>query len=141
MIDHLRFGPHDIGGAGVRHVLRAGGDDRARFDKLLAWTRANLAHGDLTQHLPAWSWGKAPDGQLACTRPNPASDADLWMTYDLLEAGRLWGSADSYTKIGTAMAERIAADGGAATAAELRGRTAAVAGAGGFHDRRLHAGC
>lgn len=82
-------------------------NDKSHFDKLLAWTQANLAQGDLTERLPAWNWGKTPDGQWRVLDPNPASDADLWMTYDLLEAGRLWRDA-SYTKIGTAMAERIA---------------------------------
>ena len=33
-------------------------DDKAHFGKLLDWTEANLAGGDLTARLPAWSWGK-----------------------------------------------------------------------------------
>lgn len=33
-------------------------NDRKAFDLLLAWTRDNLAEGDLAQHLPAWLWGK-----------------------------------------------------------------------------------
>ncbi|HEY0309160.1 MAG TPA: cellulose synthase complex periplasmic endoglucanase BcsZ [Acidobacteriaceae bacterium] len=82
-------------------------NDRAHFDKLLAWTQSNLAQGDLTERLPAWNWGKTADGQWKVLDPNSASDADLWMTYDLLEAGSLWHDA-GYTKIGTAMAERIA---------------------------------
>jgi len=82
-------------------------NDRAHFDKLLAWTQNNLAHGDMTRQLPAWSWGKAPDGSWRVLDTNPASDADLWMAYDLLEAGRLWGS-DSYTKLGQSMADHIA---------------------------------
>jgi endoglucanase len=82
-------------------------DDRAHFDKLLAWTQANLAQGDLSQRLPAWNWGKAPDGQWKTLDTNSASDADLWITYDLLEAGSFWHDAD-YTKIGMAMADHIA---------------------------------
>jgi endo-1,4-beta-D-glucanase Y len=81
-------------------------NDKGHFDKLLLWTQLNLAQGDLTQHLPAWNWGKAPDGQWKTLDLNPASDADLWMAYDLLEAGRLWNDRD-YTKIGTAMIEHI----------------------------------
>ena len=65
-------------------------NDRARFDKLLAWTESNLADGDLSQHLPAWAWGKAPDGVWRPLDQNSASDSDLWIAYDLLEAGRLW---------------------------------------------------
>ena len=82
-------------------------DDRARFDKLLGWTEANLAGGDMTLRLPAWSWGKNPDGSWKIIDPNPASDADLWMAYDLLEAGRLWREP-RYEQLGTVMATRIA---------------------------------
>jgi endoglucanase len=82
-------------------------NDRPHFDKLLKWTQENLAQGDLAERLPAWNWGKAPDGQWKVLDPNPASDADLWMAYDLLEAGSLWHDP-GYLKIGTAMAEHIA---------------------------------
>ncbi|WP_263365899.1 cellulose synthase complex periplasmic endoglucanase BcsZ [Edaphobacter bradus] len=82
-------------------------NDRTRFDKLLNWTEQNLADGDLTQRLPAWSWGKRPDGSWGVTDQNPASDADLWMAYALSEAGRLWHTP-RYQKLGTALAARIA---------------------------------
>ncbi|MCU1322910.1 MAG: Cellulase [Acidobacteriaceae bacterium] len=82
-------------------------NDRVRFDKLVHWTEDNLASGDLTLRLPAWSWGKAPDGTWKTLDQNPASDADLWMAYALLEAGRLWHDP-RYEKMGTAMASRIA---------------------------------
>jgi len=82
--------------------------DHARFDKLLAWTRDNLAHGDLREHLPAWNWGKRPDGSWGPLDGNSASDADLWITYDLLEAGRLWNEPE-YTEMGSALASRMAA--------------------------------
>ncbi len=62
-------------------------NDRIRFDKLLNWTEVNLAGGDLTQRLPAWSWGKSPDGSWKILDQNPAADADLWIAYSLLEAG------------------------------------------------------
>ena len=81
-------------------------NDQPHFDKLLLWTTQNLAQGDLTQHLPAWNWGKAADGNWKILDANPASDADLWMAYDLLEAGQHWNNSD-YTKLGTAMIERI----------------------------------
>jgi endo-1,4-beta-D-glucanase Y len=82
-------------------------DDRSRFDKLLSWTEINLAGGDLTLHLPAWSWGRSPDGSWKVLDPNPASDADLWVAYSLLEAGRLWHEP-RYEKLGTIVAIRIA---------------------------------
>jgi endo-1,4-beta-D-glucanase Y len=82
-------------------------NDRGRFDVLLHWTEQNLAGGDLSQRLPAWSWGKNPDGVWGVIDQNPASDADLWMAYALSEAGRLW-HASRYQKLGIALAARIA---------------------------------
>src|SRR5438105_1905284 len=56
-------------------------NDRSRFDGLLHWTEINLASGDLTSHLPAWSWGKNPNNKWGVLDSNSASDADLWMAY------------------------------------------------------------
>jgi endoglucanase len=81
-------------------------NDRAHFDLLLHWTEQNLAGGDLSQRLPAWSWGKRPDGSWGVTDPNPASDADLWMAYALSEAGRLW-HVPRYQNLGMALVVRI----------------------------------
>jgi endoglucanase len=82
-------------------------NDRARFDKLLTWTQDNLAAGDLSQRLPAWRWGKAPDGSWKVLDPNSASDSDIWIAYSLLEAGRLWHDKH-YEMLGRALAARIA---------------------------------
>jgi endo-1,4-beta-D-glucanase Y len=90
---------------GMFFALVAG--DRARFDKLVQWTEDNLAGGDLTARLPAWSWGKAEDGSWRVLDGHPASDADLWMAYTLCEAGRLW-KVPRYEKLGELMAARVA---------------------------------
>ena len=82
-------------------------NDRPKFDALLAWTRDNLAQGDLTTHRPGWQWGKAQDGSWKLLDANSASDADLWMCYTLAEAGRLWNEP-SYTALSRIMAARIA---------------------------------
>ena len=82
-------------------------NDRGRFDNLVRWTEANLAGGDLTLRLPAWSWGKAADGTWKILDPSPASDADLWLAYTLSEAGRLWREP-RYEKLGSILATRIA---------------------------------
>jgi len=82
-------------------------NDRAHFDKILQWTETNLAAGDLTLRLPSWSWGKNAAGEWKPLDQNPASDADLWLAYTLLEAGRLWHEP-RYSKLGTVMAARIA---------------------------------
>ncbi len=82
-------------------------NDRTGFDRLLTWTQANLAQGDLQTHLPAWLWGKNKDGAWKTLDPNPASDADAWMAYTLVEAGRLW-QHPIYTNLGRQMMAQIA---------------------------------
>lgn len=83
-------------------------NDRPHFDGLLHWTEQNLAGGDLAERLPAWLWGRASNNQWRVLDQNSASDADLWMAYTLLEAGKAWNEP-RYTKIGQAMARQIAA--------------------------------
>lgn len=82
-------------------------NDRATFNRLLTWTQDNLAQGDLRQHLPAWLWGQKDGESWTVLDTNSASDADLWITWTLLEAGRLW-KAQNYTDIGKALLQRIA---------------------------------
>lgn len=65
-------------------------NDRPSFARLLAWTEQNLAGGDLSANLPAWNWGRRPNRSWGVLDANSASDADLWLGYALLEAGRLW---------------------------------------------------
>jgi endoglucanase len=69
-------------------------NDRDLFKKVLSWTEFNLAKGNLAANLPAWKWGKTNDGQWKILDSNSASDSDLWIAYDLLEAGRLWQIPD-----------------------------------------------
>lgn len=73
-------------------ALAAG--DRQTFERLLRWLEDNLAQGDLQRHLPAWLWGRTPEGQWQVLDGNSAADADLWLAYSLQEAGRLWQHAD-----------------------------------------------
>ena len=82
-------------------------NDRACFDRVLNWTQTNLAEGDLHTHLPAWLWGKDKDGQWKTLDPNSAADADTWLAYNLVEAGRLWDYRP-YTDLGQAMMALIA---------------------------------
>jgi endo-1,4-beta-D-glucanase Y len=82
------------------------GNDRPRFDRMLAWTEVNLAQGDLMMHLPAWHWAKGTDGNWKVRDPNSTSDADVWMAYSLLEAGTLWKD-QRYSDIGRKMLVRI----------------------------------
>lgn len=82
-------------------------NDRLHFDGLLRWTEHNLADGDLSENLPAWLWGHGSNNQWGVLDKNSASDADIWMAYDLLEAGKAWNEP-RYTKIGIALAHHIA---------------------------------
>ncbi|CAB3751982.1 cellulose synthase complex periplasmic endoglucanase BcsZ [Paraburkholderia humisilvae] len=84
-------------------------NDRATFDKLLAWTRANLSAGRFDAadlKLPAWQWGRKPDGSYGVLDANSASDSDLWIAYDLFEATRLWHEP-SYAKLAWALVTQI----------------------------------
>ena len=83
------------------------GNDRQAFAKLLRWTGNNLAEGDLSRHLPAWLWGRNKQ-QWQVLDSNNASDADVWIAYSLLEAGRLWDEP-AYAQLGQQMLWRIAA--------------------------------
>jgi len=82
--------------------------DRPLFDRLLKWSQENLAQGDLAKHLPAWNWGKRRDGGWGVVDQNSASDADLWMGYALLEAGRLW-SEPRYADLGRQILSNVVA--------------------------------
>jgi endoglucanase len=83
-------------------------NDRARFDSILAWTNQTLAQGDLSAHLPAWQWEK-DRGAWRESDKNSAADADLWMAYTLIQAGRLWHDA-RLAQTGKAVAGRILAE-------------------------------
>jgi endo-1,4-beta-D-glucanase Y len=84
-------------------------NDRPAFERVLAWTETNLAAGSLAKRLPAWQWGRKPDGAWAVLDDNPASDADLWTAYALLEAGRLW-NMPRYQALGRAVLAMAARD-------------------------------
>lgn len=81
--------------------------DAASFERLRSWTENNLAQGDLSRHLPSWSWGKGDDGSWRVLDENSAADSDLWIAYDLLQAGTIW-QKPAYRQAGTALLENIA---------------------------------
>ena len=83
-------------------------NDQDSFERLLSWTRNNLASGDLERRLPAWQWGLEKDDQWRVLDSNNASDADLWIAYSLLEAGRLWRRPD-FLALGQHLLRRSAA--------------------------------
>jgi endo-1,4-beta-D-glucanase Y len=81
-------------------------NDRASFDLILKWTTENLAHGSLQKNLPSWIWKRSPSGTWGVADVNSASDADLWIAYTLIQAGRIWHSPP-YTTLGRSLADQI----------------------------------
>ncbi len=89
-------------------------NDPSLFALLLEWTENNLANGDLGTRLPGWLWGQATEpvsGTELMPRwrlldENSASDADLWIAYTLLEAGRLW-QVSRYHALGMTLLRQI----------------------------------
>ncbi len=87
--------------------------DRTAFGKILDWTENNLCGGDIARRLPAWLWGRtAGTGKSPETwgvlDANNATDADMWIAYSLLEAGRLWNRPELTDK-GRAILEQLKA--------------------------------
>lgn len=91
---------------GLFFALVAG--DRRRFENIRRWTSAELAGGDLGERLPGWLWARRDDGTWGLKDANSAADADLWLAYTLLEAGRYW-QEPRYTAQGRALLSSIAA--------------------------------
>ena len=107
VIDHTAGDRTTSEGQAYGLFFALAGNDRATFDRVLIWTKINLADGDLTTHLPSWLWGKSPAGEWKTLDTNSASDADVWMAYTLIEAGRLW-NVPADTSLGRAMMAQIA---------------------------------
>jgi len=63
-------------------------DDRAVFDRVLAWTTRNLAREG--SPLPAWKWGALAAGGWGVVDANTASDADVILALALYSAAQKW---------------------------------------------------
>lgn len=94
MLEHSQGGRSTSEGQAYAmfHALVA--NEQKTFQRLLDWTSNNLAAGDLGNQLPAWHWGRGPQGLWGVIDANSASDADMWLAYVLMEAGRLWLKPD-----------------------------------------------
>lgn len=107
VIDHAAGGRSTSEGQAYAMFFALVANDRERFRLLLDWTRRNLAGDDLSRQLPAWLWGKSLLGRWQVLDANSASDADLWLAYVLIEAGRLWDEP-GYSDLGLALLARAA---------------------------------
>lgn len=84
-------------------------DDRDAFERVIRWTRDNLAAGDFSSRLPAWHWGQRAAGDWGVLDGNAATDADLWLAYALVEGARRW-SRPSWQLDAAALVRRIVAE-------------------------------
>jgi len=80
-------------------------NDRDAFERIWRWTQHNLMVNGV-DGLPAWSWGQAADGRWRVLDANSAADADMWLGYALLEAGRLW-KRDDYQRDGRRLLQAV----------------------------------
>lgn len=84
----------DTGNGGISHsegqgygmLLAVAANDRAAFERIWTWTRANLMVRD--DQLIAWRW--EPEKRPAVADMNDASDGDLLVAWALAEAAEAW---------------------------------------------------
>lgn len=90
-------------GQGYAMLLAVAANDRAAFDRLWSWTRANL----MVRHdqLIAWRWEPARRPPVADI--NNATDGDMLVAWALAEAGEFWGDM-SYRVAGRRIAVELA---------------------------------
>lgn len=76
-------------GQGYGMLLAVAANDRPTFERIWAWTRANLMVRD--DQLIAWRW--TPGQRPAVTDMNNATDGDILVAWALAEAAEFWGDA------------------------------------------------
>jgi len=74
-------------GQGYGLLFAVAADDRAAFDRIWGWTRANLMVRD--DQLLAWRW--EPNKRPAVADMNDAADGDILIAWALVEAAESWG--------------------------------------------------
>ena len=88
VVDTANKGISHSEGQGYGMLLAVAADDRAAFESIWGWTRANLMVRD--DELIAWRW--EPNQRPAVADMNDASDGDLLVAWALTEAAEAWGS-------------------------------------------------
>lgn len=89
-------------GQGYGMVLAVAAADRVAFERIWAWTRANMmARPD---ELVAWRW--EPDKRAGLGDVNNASDGDILIAWALTEAAEFWGEV-SYRIAGRRIAVEV----------------------------------
>jgi len=90
-------------GQGYGMLIAVAAGDRATFDRIWGWTRANLMVRD--DELIAWRW--EPRKRPGVADMNDASDGDILVAWALAEAGELWDDM-SYRTSGRRIAVEVA---------------------------------
>ncbi len=88
VVDTANNGISHSEGQGYGMLLAVAANDRATFDTIWGWTRANLMVRD--DELIAWRW--EPAKRPAVADMNDASDGDILVAWALTEAAEAWGS-------------------------------------------------
>lgn len=102
VVDTANGGISHSEGQGYGMLLAVAAGDRAGFEAIWGWTRANLfVRGD---ELAAWRW--EPEKRPAVADMNNATDGDLLIAWALTEAAEAWGDV-SYRVAGRRIAVEI----------------------------------
>ncbi len=88
IVDTANSGISHSEGQGYGMLLAVAANDRAAFDAIWGWTRANLMVRD--DELIAWRW--EPNARPAVADMNDASDGDILVAWALTEAADAWGN-------------------------------------------------
>lgn len=91
-------------GQGYGMLLSIAYNDKAVFDRLWQWTKANM--GGRPDNLFAWHWGKRSNGQWGIVDYNNATDGDILIAYALLKGAEKW-SDDNYKVEGVKIASSL----------------------------------
>jgi len=86
VMDTANGGVSHSEGQGYGMLIAVAADDRAAFDRIWGWTRANLMVRD--DQLLAWRW--EPNARPAVADMNNASDGDILVAWALVEAAEQW---------------------------------------------------
>jgi endoglucanase len=96
-------------GQGYGMLIAVAADDRHSFDRIWAWTKANLYVS--TDGLAAWRWDPAATPHVTDT--NNATDGDLLIGWALSQAAQKWGGGgygDAAKHIADAIARKVVID-------------------------------
>ena len=123
VVDNGNDGITHTEGQGWAMLLAEAHEDRETFDRVWAWTNANLARSDVR----LFSWRYDPNAQPQVTDPNNATDGDIFIAWALLRAALRWRN-DDYARASADIRGAI----GRGLVAQIAGRSVLLPGIEGF---------